>query len=361
MIQSCDVGSLPYPDDSDKFLKGTKYFIPGLSNTPQMIFDNMIVGAFIDKLKAGIMVPAFPQFRDMNQMFLSAFEGIERIDEGYIETGRLTSKQSNEKIPEVAVIERNVERIYAEIESNFQLKVCITGPYTLASFFPYRNSQTFNQLGHALSEILEKTIFSAKQCKISIISIDEPLFGLVDDPMIDKGAEGREALLLAWELITSKARSRKIETCMHLHNTSDDLFWKVKSLKVLESHMNDPIYEMKATRQRLDKEDKFLKVSIAISDFDQLIRRKLGSNASDETIAKAWKDILKGIESPEAFLENIGVMKKRLIRVVEHFGIERVKLAGPECGLRGFPTYALAIKCLRHVSKAVELATRMFA
>ncbi|UCE95226.1 MAG: hypothetical protein JSV51_05675 [Candidatus Bathyarchaeota archaeon] len=361
MIQSCDVGSLPYPDNLSGLLKGTRHFTSGLSNKHKMVFEDVIVNTFIDKLKAGIMVPAFPQFRDMNQMFLSTFEGMKRIDEGYIETGCLTLKQKHEKILEVAIIERNVERIHAEIGNSFQLKVCITGPYTLASFFPYRNSQTFNQLGQVLSEILEKTIFSVKQCKISMISIDEPLFGLVDDSLIDKGAEGREALLLAWESITSRARSRKIETCMHLHNTSDDLFWKVKSLRVLESHINDPIYEMKATRQRLDEEDKYLKASIAISDFDHLIRRKLGSDTPDEAIAKAWKDILKGIGTPEVFFENIEVLKKRLMRVIEHFGIERVKLAGPECGLRGFPTYALAIEYLRHVSKAVELTTKMYA
>jgi hypothetical protein len=104
----------------------------------------------------------------------------------------------------------------------------------------------------------------------------------------------------------------------------------------------------------LEKEDKLLKASIAITNFDRLIKEKLGSTASDNAVADVWKNISKKTLSPEMFLEDVGVMKKRLIQVVGQFGVERVRLAGPECGLRGFPTYASAIECLNHVSKAVS-------
>jgi len=45
-------------------------------------------------------------------------------------------------------------------------------------------------------------------------------------------------------------------------------------------------------------------------------------------------------------------MGLRLRRAVERFG-ERVAYAGPECGLRGFPTYESALECLRRVARAV--------
>ncbi|MDH5447404.1 MAG: hypothetical protein OEY24_00975 [Candidatus Bathyarchaeota archaeon] len=335
-------------------LKGAENFAASISDASAKLFEQTVVDAFLDKLKAGIAVPAFPQFRDMNKMFLSTFEGLEKIKGGYIETGRLTLKSGYGRLPEVAAIERNAEKIHAQTGDPFQFRVCITGPYTLALFFPYKNSQTYGQLGRVLSEIIEKNVFATKQGKVALISIDEPLFGMVDDPLIDRGTEGREELLAAWESMMSDARNRNVETCIHLHCTSDDLFWAVKSLRVVESHVDDPLYEMKTTKQRLEREDKLLKASIAITDFDRLVREKLGSNASDDSVAEAWKNISNGTLNPEAFLEDVGVMKKRLVRIVGRFGVERVVLAGAECGLRGFPTYASAIHCLKRVSKAVE-------
>ncbi len=334
-------------------MEGANHFAADINDSAAKFFEQKVVDAFLDKLKAGISVPAFPQFRDMNEMFLSSFEGIERIKGGYVEIGRLNTKEGYGKMPEVAVIERNVEKIHEQTGSSFQLKVCITGPYTLASFFPYRTSQIYRRLGHVLSEAVEKNIFAVKKGGVTLVSVDEPLFGLVDDPLIDRGTEGRENLLAAWESIASKARNKNIETCLHLHCTSDDLFWTVKSLRIVESHVDDPLYGIKTTKQLLEREDKLLKASIALTDFDRLIRERLSSNTSDDVVAEAWKSISKGTVSAETFLEDIGIMKKRLARIIERFDVERVVLAGAECGLRGFPTYASAMECLRRVSKAV--------
>ena len=205
-----------------------------------------------------------------------------------------------------------------------------------------------------LAEIVEKNIFTVRHAEVALVSIDEPLFGMIDDPLIDRSSEGRETLLAAWESIMGKAANKDVGTCMHLHCTSDDLFWAVKSLRIVESHTDDPLYKMKTTKQHLEKQDKQLKASIAIADFDRLIKKKLSSNASDEAVADAWKKITEATLNPESFLENVGVMKKRLAKIIDQFGMERVVLAGTECGLRGFPTYASAIECLRNVSKAVQ-------
>ncbi|UCB59792.1 MAG: hypothetical protein JSW72_06615 [Candidatus Bathyarchaeota archaeon] len=308
----------------------------------------------MDKLEAGIDVAAFPQFRDMNQMFLTSFEGIEKLNEGYLETASLTLKPGQDHLPEVAAIQRNAARIHAEKGSPFQLRVCITGPYTLASFFPHRTSQIYLKLGKVLSMIVAKNIFAVRHGKVALITLDEPLFGLIDDPLIDKGVEGRENLLLTWEMLTSEAKRKNVETSLHLHSTSDDLFWSVGSLRIVESHVDDPLYRMPTTKRLLDKEDKSLKASIAITDFDQLIKTKIGLAASEDTIVNAWRKILSGTLNPAAFLESIDVMKKRLLKIIRRFGMERVAFGGPECGLRGFPTYTSAISCLNKVSKTVR-------
>jgi 5-methyltetrahydropteroyltriglutamate--homocysteine methyltransferase len=354
MTKSCDVGSLPLQGEWDKFLEGADHYAAGPDDASAGLFEHEASRAFLDKLKAGIDVPAFPQFRDMNDMFLSTFEGTEKMAGGYVETGTLTVKQGQGMLPEVAVIIRNADRFHAQMGEPFQLRVCVTGPYTLASFFPYRNSQTYTQLGRVLSEVVEKNVFAVKQGKVALVSVDEPLFGVVDDPLIDRGTEGRENLLAAWESIMSRARKRNVETCIHLHRTTDELFWEIESLGVVESHVDDPLYKMKATGSWLEKKDKLLKASVATTDFDRLIKEKLGLDAAGDAVADVWRKIAGGTTDPEMYLEDVGLMKKRLKDTVERFGAERVAMAGTECGLRGFPTYGSAIECLRRVSEATR-------
>jgi methionine synthase II (cobalamin-independent) len=209
---------------------------------------------------------------------------------------------------------------------------------------------------------VENSIFNDKHGRISLVSVDEPVFGLQDDPLIDFGSGGRESLRKAWESIFHKVRSKNAQTVMHLHSTTDELFWDVASLEIIDSHVDDPLHQMEKTKEKLESTDKFLKASIAFSEFDNLIRRRIISNSreklteisTNEKIAETWKGIGHGRIDPETFLEDVEVMKGRLLEVVGRFGVERVPYAGPECGLKGFPTYKSAVECLRRVSSALE-------
>jgi len=197
---------------------------------------------------------------------------------------------------------------------------------------------------------------------VSLVAVDEPVFGLQDDPLIDFGSEGRENLRKAWESIFHKAKSKNTHTLLHLHNTADELFWDIPSLNVIDSHVDDAIYQMKKTKERLESTDKFLKASISIADFDALIKRriittsrqKMTELAVNERIAEAWTDITSRKTDPEIFLENLAIIKERLVKIVDRFGVERIPYAGPECGLKGFPTYECALECLRRVSSAAK-------
>ncbi len=352
-LLSCDVGSLPYNQDLDMLMDGAIHFLADSASKSAKVFESSIVASFIDKLNVGVSVPAYPQFRDMNEMFLSSLEGVEKIEGRFVEVGRLLLKSGFDVLPEVEAIKRNRKRIYDQFDCQFSLRVCLTGPYTLASFFPYRTSETYLQLGQILSQIVEKNTFSEKEGRTFLVSIDEPLFGMIDDSSIDRGTEGRETLLKAWETISLKAKTNNVKPCMHLHCTSDDLFWAVDSLEVIESHADDQLYEMKTTEQQLSSTDKFLKASIAVTIFDRLIWGSLGSKADDEAVADIWKRISKKDLDPREFLEDVEVMERRLRKVIDRFGLERVVLAGAECGLKGFPDYGVALECLKRASKAV--------
>jgi methionine synthase II (cobalamin-independent) len=213
------------------------------------------------------------------------------------------------------------------------------------------------RLGRVLVQIIEANIFSAKEGSVRLVSVDEPAFGFIDDPLLDRGSEGREDLLKAWESMTQKITEKGAEACLHLHNTSDELFWDINGLKIVESHVNDPFYQAKRTKERLESTDKFVKASIATTDFDELIRNHLVKRSKQRLngeIAEIWKQLNAKQVDPMTFVEDIELMKDRLTKVVASLGENRVIYAGTECGLRSFPTYESAIECLRRVSKAVR-------
>ncbi|MDH5419799.1 MAG: hypothetical protein OEY39_01865 [Candidatus Bathyarchaeota archaeon] len=366
MIKSCDAGSLPFVGDIEKFLEGATRFGFHPVEDSVKFFEKMVVEGFLDKVGVGIDVPNYPQFRDMSEMFLAMVDGVERVKGGYLETKILSVKADRSHIPEVMVIEKNSHMIYEKKGGPFEVKVCVTGPYTLSSLFLHRDNEIFSRLGNTISQIVENNVFSEKRGKVGLIALDEPVFGLQDDPLIDFGSKGRENLRKAWESVFHKAKSKNAQTLLHLHNTADELFWDIKSLDVIDSHVDDPIYQMKKTKEGLESTDKFLKASISVADFDTLIkkriittsRQKMTELAINERIAEAWTGITSRKTDPEIFLEKLDIMKKRLVEIVDRFGIERVLYAGPECGLKGVPTYKCALECLRRVSSAVKSVTK---
>jgi 5-methyltetrahydropteroyltriglutamate--homocysteine methyltransferase len=362
MIRSCDVGSLPFVGDSKKFVEGASRFSLYPADESCEFFEKKVLEGLLDKIRVGIDVPNYPQFRDMNEMFLSMIDGIERIKGGYLETKIPSVKTAKSSIPEVMVIEKHSQTIQEKKGAAFEIRICVTGPYTLSSFFPYKREDIFLRLGNVISQIVENSIFNNKYGRVSLVSVDEPVFGLQDDALIDFGSEGRENLQRAWESIFHKAKSKNAQTVIHLHSTVDELFWDIDSLEIIESHVDDPIHQRKNTKEKLESRDKFLKASVAVNDFDTLIKKRIATDSLEkltesdlnERIADTWTDIKHGRINPELFLESVDLMKSRLVKVAERFGVERVLYAGPECGLKGYPTYETAIECLRRASSAIK-------
>jgi methionine synthase II (cobalamin-independent) len=363
MIESCDVGSLPFKGDFNKFLEGASSYTR-VTNVSTSFFEDKVVSGFIDKAKAGITVPNYPQYRDMTQMFIDMIDGLTKVNGGYAETDTLTLKAGQSLIPEIQAIKNHSRQINENLGQPYQLRICITGPYTLSSLLAYRDKNAFTRLGNVLARIIEVNVFNIKHGSVRLVSVDEPVFGFVDDLLLDYGSEGRENLLKAWHTIMQKIQAKGAQTCLHLHNTTDELFWQVKSLNMIESHVDDPFYQAERTKEQLEATDKFLKASIAVTDFDQLVRkhimteaRKLSETTVNEKIADVWKSLKARKANPATFLDSVEVMKQRLKQAVERFGKNRIPYAGTECGMQGFPTYESAIEYLRRVSKATHPQT----
>jgi len=360
-IKSCDIGSLPFSGNLTKFLDGALKFGSSCSDDAGSYFRSEVIRSFVDKARTGISIPYYPQFRDMNCMFLELIDGVEKLEKGYVQFKDMSLKERGKAIPEVKIIKENSKEISEVLGHPFELGVCVTGPYTLSSQFAVRDTGLFLRLGRLISQLVENTIFNEKHARVSMISVDEPILGFLNDPLIDPDSEGRENLKKAWELIThiSKTTSSSAQTCIHLHSTADKLFWEVESLDVVEAEMKNFLYRSKETKKLLEAYDKFLKATVCTTNFDELIREKAttshGKNVDvNEEIRENWKRILNGEINATIFLEDTALIRKRILDIANRYGQERVPYASPECGLRGYPTYECALECLRRVALAAR-------
>jgi methionine synthase II (cobalamin-independent) len=179
----------------------------------------------------------------------------------------------------------------------------------------------------------------------------------MNDPLLDYGSQGRESLRKAWEEIAYAGASNGMDVSMHLHNTSENLFWDVEHLRIVASHVGDPLYTQGSTKKELDARDKHLWAAVGITQYDTLIEKYYKdagfSGNIPEKIGEAWTGIKKGIVDPHMFLEDSELMRKRLDKIVGYFGIERIAYASPECGLNSFPDYNVAMECLRRASGVI--------
>jgi len=366
MIQTYDSGSLPFTGDLAKFFSGAKVtslmeiLRPTKYSSDLQYFEDIIKKSFIDKVRAGIDIPNYPQIRDMNEMFLDSIKEIEKTGEGYVLRGVPSIRQGRLLIPEVHVLRDKSREISEELGEALKIKICVTGPYTLSTLFSQRRRGLLTLLGNVVAKIVEGNIFTNKFGGVMLVAVDEPVFGFLDDPSLDYGSEGREELLEAWEQIFHQVKSKNLQSCIHLHNTSNELFWQIKSLDIIESHVNDPLYVSPRTRRFLEEEDKVLKASIAITAFDSLIRKtiptrkKMNEAILSQQVADTWTAIRKEKLNPIDFLESVKTITGRLKKLLKKFGENRIPYAGPECGLRSFPTYSTALECLRRIALAVK-------
>lgn len=359
---SSDIGSLPQRIETDVIYSGARKangLLPylGISNQDYVDFQDEVVSSFKDKLTTGIEMPNYPQFRDMNQMFFELMEGIEKHNGALFNVKPIKAKERS-AIPETEALRRESRTLRGETNKDkIKIKVCVTGPYTLASFFQSKTPGLFLELGEALATIFENSIFCNHSAKTAHLSLDEPVLGFMNDPLLDYGSEGRETLRKAWDTILRVAKSHNIDTSMHLHNTSENLFWEVENLDMIACHVGDPLYTQESTKTKLEETDKQLFASIGITQFDNLIHQYYLAEGFTgnipEKIGEVWTGIRRDNVDPYMFLEEPKQLRKRLDKVVKTFGVERVGCVSPECGLNSFPDYEVAMECLERHAKVI--------
>jgi len=340
MLLFDDIGSYPLPEGI------SREWVAKAAKTNDTKFAEILRDAMQQKISAGVDVPTYPQFRDMNQQFLRIIN-----DESATEEPLIVHKEKA-RIMELEAIEEVGEEYFRENGRKLNVRVCVTGPVELylKQFGATAYKDVLNAFAVSIDRFIANSIDNAKNFRIATVSIDEPSIGINPQIMFND-ADLIEALTIA----TKTTSTNKIDTEIHLHSPLHyKLICRVPSIGIIgvESAAT-PQYLDLIDKKDLEDNDKFLRVGVAqtnisgiVAVLNEYLEKKYGVEIN------AWKDpsklerITLDIETPEK-------IKGRLEKAYAMFG-DRIKYAGPDCGLGSWPSQKLAFKLLQNTGLGIK-------
>ncbi len=341
MITFDDIGSYPLPKDINK-----DWLVETIKAKYTKSF-KIIRNAMSQKIHAGVDIPTYPQFQDMNQQFLEIImnetNSEEEREEEYIP---MLVRRKNARIIELEALEDVGKEYHERTDDVLNIRICITGPIELYTkqFGGTSYKDILQVFATDVDRFIANSIDNAKNFNIKTISIDEPSIGINSQIMF-----GDDDIIDALKVASTTAGDQKIDTEIHLHSPLHyKLICNVPSIGIIgvESAAN-PSYLDLIDKKDLEDYDKFLRVGIARTDIFSLaaiLNEKYGTNI--------WKEPSR-IEEIVSDLETLNVIEKRLENCYKMFG-DRIKYAGPDCGLGAWPTQELAFSILNNTGIAIK-------
>jgi 5-methyltetrahydropteroyltriglutamate--homocysteine methyltransferase len=334
MILFDDIGSFPLPRGINReWVEQAKK--NNDSKLPTILKDAMQM-----KIDAGVDVPTYPQFRDMNEMFL------EIINDESSQEEPLIVRKDRARIMELSAMEDVGAQYFKKTGKKLKIRLCVTGPIELYlnQFGPTAYKDVLNAFATNVDRFISNSIDNAKQFRIAVISIDEPSIGINPNIMFNDG-DMIEALAIA----TKTAGSNKIDTEIHLHSPLHyKLVCRVPHISIIgvESAAN-PSYLDLIDKKDLEEYEKYLRVGISRTDIfgmAAVLNEKYNTNV--------WKEPAK-LDEITTQMETPQIIAKRLGKAYSIFG-GRIKYVGPDCGLGSWPSQGLASNLLRNTCAGIK-------
>lgn len=331
-----DVGSYPLPEGvSREWVRNA--FKTGIEN--EKLFD-VINAAFQQKIDAGVQVPTYPQYQDMNEQFLEVIK-----DPNCCE-GPFDVKLKCARIKELEAIEK-VAKVYKEkFGETLKVRICVTGPTELylKEFGGTGYKDIYLLFAKAVNKFVRNSMKAAKHFKIETVSIDEPSIGL--NPEL---AFGDEDIISCLTESSKAASKRGADVEIHLHSA---LYYK---LACETSTINVIGIESAGTPSNLDLIDKkmledtdsFLRIGVARTDI-----YTLAGILNEKYCTNIWKEP-QYLNEIVTELETPAVITKRLRIASRRFG-DLIKYVGPDCGLGSWPTQKMAFVLLSNVTQGIK-------
>ena len=332
-----DVGSYPLPAGITKeWIKGAFTALETPSYKSKLY--EIIQDAMWQKVNAGVEVPNYPQFQNMLTQFSEPIMDGERTE------APLLIKEEEARILELNALEELAEKYVEQRGEKLKLRICVTGPielYYKLFTLPVYIDMLLN-LAKSIGRFVKNAIEEAKNYEVVCASIDEPSMGL--DPRIEE-----EGIIVALELASEYAFRMGVDTQIHLHSPIFyETLCQVEGLRVigLESAAKPSLLTL-IDETQLEGYDKFLRIGVARTD---ILSMAAEYDELHHTNAFRDKGVLKTIvmeyNSPDK-------VTKRLEKAYSFFG-DRIKYAGPDCGLGPFPGQELAYLVLKNTSAGIK-------
>jgi 5-methyltetrahydropteroyltriglutamate--homocysteine methyltransferase len=319
-----DIGSYPLPARMSR------------GNLPEgESYLELVKDAMAQKIEAGVQRPTYPQFRDMIRMFMDPIEDPERSESPYV------LLPEHARIPELSALETLGRMMEAE-GRRLSIRVCVTGPVEL--YISRFGATDYVDILEKIAGSVGRFIEAAKKSRhfdVCVVSIDEPSLGISPSVIF-----GDEEIMDALE--TAARPCRGIDCEIHLHSPlMAELTCAVPGINVIgvESAAN-PDYLKLIDRRVLEENDAFIRAGIARTDIDGMVAR-----LNDRLDTNLWRDPER-LEREVFAAESAKVLEERLAVAFRLFE-DRVRYAGPDCGLGSWPSQKMAKRCLANCSTAI--------
>ncbi|MEA3255285.1 MAG: methonine synthase [Candidatus Altiarchaeota archaeon] len=338
-VISDDVGSFPLPGNvkRDEIQEtALRVATKEVNEEEKEIFNRIVEEIMQKKLDSGLMTPNYPQIHDMIASFFSLMENFCEEEEPWI------VKKEAAVIPEIGALDFVARRYFESTGGFLPLRVCVTGPLELYLKNVGVNIQgdLLLNLAESISRFIENAILDKEHIKTKVVCIDEPSLGLNPNLIAED-----EDLIHAWESCVKKAKHLDVQ--IHLHSTNDlDKIYPVKGIGILGiESAEDPGVLKSIDRDELESFDKFLRVGISRTNIFGLVAEFNERFGVDLWETKKFSELGK--------MENQRVIGKRLQKAYELFN-DRIKYAGPDCGLGAWPNQETAFQLLKNTSEAIN-------
>jgi len=335
MILFDDIGSYPLPGEVSREWIRRAFKDP---NKRDRLFE-ILQDVMRQKIKAGVVIPTYPQFQEMNEQFLGIITE-EEGDEPFVVKGEKA------KIIELEAMEEVAKEYRDSTGERMKTRICVTGPIEL--HLKQLGSTIFGDilenLARSIDRFVKNSIDDAKDLEIYTVSIDEPSMGLNPEINIK-----RDDMIRALEIASEAASKRGIDVEIHLHSPiCYKPMCEVGGIGVLGiEYAANPHYLDVIDFDDLEHSDKFIRVGVSRTDI-----YAMAAEYNDEKNIDVWKDG-NSVKGMIEYFNSSDIVKKRLEKAYDTFG-DRIKYTGPDCGIGTWPSQRSAFTLLECTGRGIK-------
>lgn len=331
-----DIGSFPLPPNASKDALSEAAF----SRKEDAFLFPVLDQIFEFKLNAGVGIPNYSQVRDMTEQFLRPMRDPESTD------GPFRLKERCASTVEMEALDLYCAKLKDLSGEKPLVRMCVTGPTELylKEFGGASYIDIYRLFAEDVDLFLQNAFKSMKNCRIATVSLDEPSIGINPDLSLPA-----DEIVAALNTAGKTASKNGADVEIHIHSPLYyDLACRSDAVNVIgmESAAT-PSYADMIDKNVLSDYDTFVRAGITRTDIFSMVgilNEKYGGNVWDRP--DLLSEIVTQMETPE-------LAEKRLERLYAVFG-DRIKYAGPDCGLGSWPTQELAAALLKNTGLAVN-------